>query len=160
MTQHMRKPSLLLLSLLVSACTSLTPLAHDGPVRLAPNQGLAAVVIDTLDPLTDLEVESRSGGPSLMVASVPVGRDVYLFPVPAGTYCMTRFKYSNLSLAGSKGMLGCFVVRAGQLSYSGTLAPRVEDGRAVTHQVQDMPGFRILLQQQYPQVAQQFPPAP
>ncbi|HEY1992262.1 MAG TPA: hypothetical protein VGH71_07350 [Gammaproteobacteria bacterium] len=156
----MRTPALLLSSLLLSACGSLAPLAHDGPVHLAPNQGLAALVIDTLDPLTDVEVEPRGGGRKLMVASVPVGRDVYLFPVPAGTYCMTRFKYSNLSLAGSNGMLGCFAVRAGQLSYSGTLAPRVEDGRPVTHQVQDPPGFRILLQQQYPQVAKQFPAPP
>ena len=46
---------------------------------------------------------------------------------------------------------------AGYLSYSGTLAPRVEGKTIVNHQVQDMQGFRILLQQQYPQVAQQFP---
>ena len=157
MKSLMRKLSLLLSPLLLSACSSLTPLSHDGPVHLASNQGLAALVIDTLDPLTDVEVESRSAGPRLTVASVPVGRDVYLFPVPAGTYCMTRFKYSTLSLSGPNGVLGCFAVRAGQLSYSGTLAPRVEDGKPVTHQVQDLQGFRILLQQQYPQVAKQFP---
>ena len=123
-------------ALALSACASLAPLAHDGPVQLAPNQGLAAVVIDTLDPLTDVEGESRNGrGPKLLVASVPEGRDVFLFPVPAGTYCMTRFKYSTLSLSGPNGVLGCFQVRAGELSYSGTLAPRVEDGKPVTHQV-------------------------
>lgn len=148
------------LMLTLAACSSLTPLAHDGPVHLAPNQGLAAVVIDTLDPLTDVEGESRSGGPKLLVASVPEGRGVFLFPVPAGTYCMTRFKYSTLSLSGTNGVLGCFQVRAGQLSYSGTLAPRVEDGKPVTHQVQDPQGFRILLQQQYPEVAKQFPAPP
>lgn len=156
----MRKLLLLLSPLLLSACAGLSPMSHDGPVHLASGQGLAALVIDTLDPLTDVEVEPRGGGPKLKVTSVPVGRDVYLFPVAAGTYCMVRFKYSNLSLAGSNGMLGCFPVRAGELSYSGTLAPRVEDGKPVTHQVQDLPGFRILLQQQYPQVAKQFPPAP
>ena len=43
---------------------------------------------------------------------------------------------------------------------SGTLAPRVEDGKPVTHQVQDLQGFRILLQQQYPEVAKQFPAPP
>jgi hypothetical protein len=144
-------------ALALAGCASVLPLSRDGPVHLAANQGLAAVVIDTLDPLTDVEVESRSSGPKLMVTSVPVGRDVYLFPVPAGTYCMTRFKYSTLSLSGPNGVLGCFAVRAGQLSYSGTLAPRVEDGRPVTHQVQDPQGFRILLQQQYPEVAKQFP---
>lgn len=153
----MKKPALLLSSLLLSACAGFTPLPHDGPVHLAPDQGLAALVIDTLDPLTEVEVRRRGGGRELMVASVPVGRDVYLFPVPAGSYCLTRFKYGNLSLAGSNGVQGCFTVRAGQLNYSGTFAPRVEEGKPVTHQVQDPPGFRILLQQQYPQVAQQFP---
>ena len=160
MKSILRKLSLLLSPLLLTGCASLTPLSHDGPVHLTPNQGLAALVIDTLDPLTDVEVEPRSAGPRLAVPSVPVGRDVYLFPVPAGTYCMTRFKYSTLSLSGPNGVLGCFAVRAGQLSYSGTLAPRVEDGTPVTHQVQDPQGFRILLQQQYPQVAKQFPATP
>ena len=155
----MRKLAPLLLSLLLAACAGMAPLRHDGPVRLAPGQGLAALVIDTLDPLTDVEVESHNGGPKLRVGSVSPGRDVFLFPVPAGIYCVTRFKYSTLSLSGPNGILGCFDVRAGQLSYSGTLAPRVEQGRPVTHQVQDLQGFRILLQQQYPQVAKQFPAA-
>ena len=158
--QSMRKSLVVLSSLLLTACAGLAPLPHDEPVQLASNRGLAALVIDTLDPLTDVEVQPRSGGRKLLVASVPVGRDVYLFPVPAGVYCVVRFKYGNLSLAGSNGMLGCFTVRAGQLSYSGTFAPRVEDGRPVTHQVQDPQGFRILLQQQYPQVAKQFPAPP
>lgn len=145
---------------LLCGCTSLAPLPHDGPVQLTSNQGLAALVIDTLDPLTDVEVRPRSAGRELLVASVPVGRDVYLFPVPAGTYCLIRFKYGTLSLAGPNGIQGCFTVRAGQLNYSGTFAPRVEDGKPVTHQVQDPPGFRILLEQQYPLVAKQFPVAP
>ncbi|HSN16715.1 MAG TPA: hypothetical protein VLV87_00780 [Gammaproteobacteria bacterium] len=126
-------------------------------MQLNAHQGLAALVIDTLDPLMDVEVVSPSGGPRLMVRSVPVGRDVYLFAVPAGTYCVTRFKYGTLSLSGPNGVVGCFTVRAGQLGYSGTLAPRVEDGKPVTHQVQDLPGFRTLLEQQYPEVARQFP---
>lgn len=150
----------LCLAALLGGCASRAPLAHDGPVQLAAGQALAAVVIDTLDPLTDVEVESRSGGPRLTVASVPVGRDVYLFAVPAGTYCMTRFKYGNLSLAGPNGMQGCFAVHAGQLNYSGTFAPRVEDGKPVTRQVQDPQGFRILLEQQYPIVAREFPAPP
>ncbi|MFI5268220.1 MAG: hypothetical protein ACHQ7M_12670 [Chloroflexota bacterium] len=148
------------LSLLLAACSSLTPLPRDQAVHLASGQGLAALMIDTLDPLTDVEVASRSGGPKLRVAAVPVGISIYLFQVPAGTYCMTRFKYGTMSLSGASGVLGCFAVRAGDISYSGTLAPRVEEGKPITHQVQDPEGFRILLTQQYPQVAREFAPGP
>jgi len=148
--------ALLLSSALLVAC-AVAPLPQDQPVHLKPGQGLAALMVDTLDPLTEVEVESRSGGPKLMVAAVPVGINIYLFPVPAGTYCMTRFRYGSLTLSGTTGALGCFPVHAGQLSYSGTMAPRVEDGKAVTHQVQDPQGFRTVLSQHYPQIARQFP---
>ena len=149
--------ALMLPSALLAAC-AVTPLPQDQAVHFKPGQGLAALMVDTLDPLTEVEVVSHSGGPKLIVAAVPVGINIYLFPVPAGTYCMTRFRYGSLTLSGTTGALGCFQVRAGQLGYSGTMAPRVEDGKPVTHQVQDPQGFRILLAQQYPNVAKQFPP--
>jgi hypothetical protein len=36
----------------------------------------------------------------------------------------------------------------------------VEEGRPVTHQVMDQQGFRVLLGERYPTVAEQFPPLP
>ena len=155
----MKTIAVLLAPALLAAC-AIAPLPQDQSVHLKSGQGLAALMVDTLDPLTEVEVESRGGGPRLMVAAVPVGINIYLFPVPAGTYCMTRFRYGSLTLSGTTGALCCFQVRAGQLGYSGTMAPRVEDGKAVTHQVQDPQGFRTLLLQQYPQIAREFPAPP
>ena len=148
------------LSLALVAC-SIAPLQQDQTVRLAPGQGLAAVTFDTLDPLTHVVVASKSGFTKLEITDVPAGQNIYLFTVPAGEYCFTRFQFSQWSLTARSGHdLACFTVVAGGLAYSGTLAPRVEGKNIVNHQVPDPPGFRILLQQQYPQVARQFPAPP
>lgn len=146
-----------LLLLALAACAS-APLAQDQSVTLYPDQGLAAVMIDTLDPLS--QVTFQGAGAKLIVAVVPAGIGLYLFPVRAGRYCMTHFHYANFDFAAEDGAQQCFRVKAGQLSYSGTLAPRVEDGKPVTRQVQDPQGFRVLLEQQYPTVAKQFPAPP
>ena len=144
---------------LLSACAT-APLPQDQAVTLWPDQGLAAVMIDTLDPITLVTFQQQDGGNKLIVASVPPGIGLYLFPIRAGRYCMTRFHYANFDFAAEKSALQCFQVTAGKLSYSGTLAPRVEGGKPVTHQVQDPQGFRVLLEHQYPQVAKQFPAPP
>jgi hypothetical protein len=142
---------------LLSACAS-APLSQDQSVTLYPDQGLAAVMIDTLDPIS--QVTFRGTGAKLLVAAVPPGIGLYLFPTRAGRYCMTGFHYANFDFTAERGLQQCFQVRAGELSYSGTLAPRVEDGKPVTRQVQDPQGFRVLLEQQYPMVAKQFPAPP
>lgn len=148
------------LALALAAC-SLPPLMQDAPVKLGPGQGLAAVTFDSLDPLVDVVLDGRRTGTRLRIESVPVGRTVYLFKAPDDYYCMTTFRYGQWSFKAKDGAdLACFPVIAGNLSYSGTLAPRVEGKTIVNHQVQDPQGFRILLQQQYPQVARQFPAPP
>ncbi len=144
------------LVLLLSACAA-APLAQDQTVPLARDQGLAAVMLDTLDPLTEVTFQQQGGGRKLVVPIVPAGINIYLFPTRAGRYCMTHFHFANFDFK-SQGALECFQVSAGQLSYSGTLAPRVEAGRPVTHQVMDQQGFRVLLGEYYPTVARQFPP--
>lgn len=144
------------LPLVLAACAS-APLPQDQSVSLHPGQGLAAVMIDTLDPITQVTLQQQDGGGKLIVASVAPGIGLYLFPTRAGRYCLTRFHYASFDFAAEKGALQCFQVTAGRLSYSGTLAPRVEDGKPVTRQVQDPQGFRVLLEQRYPTVAKQFP---
>jgi hypothetical protein len=144
------------LTALLGACAS-APLSQDQSVSLWPDQGLAAVMIDTLDPISQVSFQQQDGGAKLLVAAVSPGIGLYLFPTRAGRYCMTRFHYANFDFAAEKGAQQCFQVTAGKLSYSGTLAPRVEDGKPVTRQVQDPQGFRVLLEQDYPTVAKQFP---
>ncbi|HEX4300074.1 MAG TPA: hypothetical protein VH327_04320 [Gammaproteobacteria bacterium] len=143
---------------LLCAC-AVAPLPQDQVVTLAPGQGLAAVMIDTLDPLSLVTFEQPGGGAKLVVATAPAGINIYLFPTRAGRYCMTRFQFASFDFSARAGA-ECFQVSAGQLSYSGTLAPRVEEGRPVTHQVMDQQGFRVLLGERYPTVAKQFPPPP
>ena len=144
------------LAALLGACAG-APLPQDQSVTLYPDQGLAAVMIDTLDPITQVTFQQQGGGSKLIVAAVPPGIGLYLFPTRAGRYCLIRFHYANFDFAAEKRALQCFQVTAGRLSYSGTLAPRVEEGKPVTRQVQDPQGFRVLLEQRYPRVAKQFP---
>jgi hypothetical protein len=146
------------LAALLCGCAA-APLQHDQTVSLGSDQGLAAVMIDTLDPLTEVAFRQPDGGRKLVVAAVPAGINIYLFPIRAGRYCMTGFHFANLDFKMG-GAPECFQVSAGRLSYSGTLAPRVEDGRPVTHQVMDLQGFRVLLGEQYPTIARQFPAPP
>lgn len=147
------------LAVLLASCGT-APLQQDQPVYLAPGQGLAAVTFDTLDPLSQMVIEpATSGGSKLSLPSVPAGRHIYLFPVNAGRYCFTRFQYGSWNFF-SKDQGNCFEVKAGELGYSGTLAPRVEDKQVYVHQVMDVDGFRSLMTAQYPIVAKQFLPAP
>lgn len=143
---------------LLCAC-AVTPLPQDQAVALSKDQGLAAVMIDTLDPLSEVSFQQPGGAGKLVVAAVPAGINIYLFPTRAGRYCITGFHFASLDFK-VRGASGCFQVSAGQLSYSGTLAPRVEEGRPVTHQVMDLQGFRVLLGEHYPTVARQFPAPP
>jgi hypothetical protein len=148
----------LILTGVLCAC-AVSPLPMDQMVTLAPGQGLAAVMIDTLDPLSQVTFQQPGGG-KLLVAAVPKGINIYLFPTHAGRYCMTGFQFASFDFSARAGARECFQVTAGQLSYSGTLAPRVEEGRPVTHQVMDQQGFRVLLDERYPSVARQFPAPP
>jgi hypothetical protein len=147
------------LAVLLCACAT-APLPQDQAVSLSSDQGLAAVMIDTLDPLTQVTFQQQGGTAKLIVAAVPAGINIYLFPTRAGRYCMTRFHFASFDFAAQEGVQECFQVTAGALIYSGTLAPRVEDGKPVTHQVMDEQGFRVLLGEHYPMVAREFPPPP
>lgn len=151
----MRRYLLFTLTALLGACT-LAPVSGDAPLRLAGGHGVAALMIDTFDPLTEVTV--RSHGVTLQVPTVPPGVNLYLFQAPAGSYCLMGFHYGRWNMTGPKRGLGCFEVAAGRLNYSGTFAPRVENGKPVTRQVQDLAGFRALLQERYPAVAAEFPP--
>ncbi|MFI5268221.1 MAG: hypothetical protein ACHQ7M_12675, partial [Chloroflexota bacterium] len=96
----------------------------------------------------------------LEITSVPVGTNLYIFQVPAGSYCFTSFQFGrwHFFAQDKQEQMGCFEVKAGQLGYSGTLSPRVINGQLVTNQDVQMPEFRILLKERYPTIAKQFLP--
>ena len=141
----------------LAACGT-QPIQQDQTVRLSAGQGLAVVMLDTYDPLTQVRIEPRSqGGTELDIPSAPAGKTLYLFPAPAGRYCLVSYKYGRYTLSGGGGGFGCFDVQDGKLAYGGTLTPRAVDGKVVTHLVMDPGGFRALLKKLYPSVAAQFP---
>jgi hypothetical protein len=149
--------------LLLAGCSSVAPIQQDQPIYLQPGQGLMAVVLDTLDPITQVIIDPGApGGAKIDIPTVPAGINVYLYPVPAGDYCFTAFQYGNWHFKGEQGQLACFQVKAGELGYSGSLAPRVDNGQVKSHQDMDLEGFRTLMNQRYPIIAKQFlpPPAP
>jgi|GEM_PF-5618676 len=150
------KPAIALTALLLAGC-GVDPVQQDQPIYLQPGQGMMAVVMDTLDPITHVIIEPEdSAGAKINIPSVPAGMNVYLYPVPAGSYCFTEFQYANLHFKSVKEHETCFLVKAGELGYSGNLAPRVEGGRVYSHQNMYLEGFRTLMQQRYPIIAKQF----
>lgn len=146
----------LLLALLCACGTE--PIQQDQSIVLAAGQGLAAVVFDAADPLTQVTLESADT--KLEIPSLPAGVNLFLFQVPAGRYCFTTFVFGrwHFFAKDKQQQMGCFEVQAGQLGYSGTLAPRVINGELVTHQDMDMPAFRVMMNERYPIIAKQFLP--
>lgn len=146
-------------SLLALCACGTEPIQQDQPIVLAAGQGLAAVEFDAADPLSVVQMESDNGS-KLVIPSVPVGVNLYLFQVPAGSYCFTRFQFGrwNFFASDKQEQMGCFEVKAGELGYSGILAPRVINGELRVNQDMDLPAFRVLFAERYPIIAKQFMP--
>jgi hypothetical protein len=143
---------------IVAGC-SIQPIKQDQSIVLDPDQGLAAVEFETLDPISEVFIRpAGDGGKSLEIAAVPTGQSLYLFQVPAGHYCFQQFHYGNIEFFGQGADVACFQVPAGQLGYSGSLSPLVTLGKVIIHQNYDYQAFRQLLKHQYPKIADQFQP--
>lgn len=158
----MRDLSLAWLFMVTSlAGCSINSIQQDQPLLLGKGEGLAAIVMNTKDPITEVFVRpAGEGGDSLEIPSVPVGRSLYLFQVKAGHYCFQQFHYGDILFFGRGADVACFEVPAGQVGYSGDLAPLAENGRVVIHQDYDFDSFRALLNQEYPHIAAQFQLSP
>lgn len=147
-------------ALLLAACSSIGPLQQDQPVILRPDEGLAAVVISTRDPLWAVTLQTAgSNGTALEIQSVPTGRNLYLFRVQAGYYCFRSFMYGGIVFKGHGASMTCFRVPAGQLGYSGDLIPAVANGGVFIEQKYNFESFHNLFRQQYPTIAAEFLPA-
>lgn len=142
---------------LLAGCSSVTPIQQDQPLLLAAGDGIAAVQFDTLDPLSQIQIVSpQSGGKTLTIPSAPVGKSTYVFEVPAGRYCLVRFWFGNYLLSHENGYVGCFVVPAGQVGFSGIYSPRALNGQIVAGQDLDVTDAKAQLRQSYPHIAAQF----
>lgn len=153
--KHLSLVALVMLAL--SACGT-EPIQQDQPITLQAGQGLAAVVYDVADPLSQVTLESAESSTQLQITAVPVGVHVYLFQVPAGSYCFTSFQFGRWHFFSKDKEGQCFQVKAGELGYGGTLSPRVVNGEVMTGQDMDLERFRSELTQSYPIIAKQFLP--
>lgn len=144
---------------LALASCGIQPIEQDQPIALQAGQGLAAVEFDAADPISIVQMESDDGT-KLTIPSIPVGVDLYIFQVPAGNYCFTHFQFGqwNFYAKDKQEQMGCFQVKAGELGYSGILAPRVVNGAVRVNQDLDLAGLRVLLGERYPIIAKQFMP--
>jgi len=154
---------------LLTGCASVLgqpPISPGQSVRLQPGEGIAALLMDTYDPVTQVRLESPDEkNPVLVLPSMAAGRTLALFAVPAGVYCLKQFNSGRFQFR-SRGLdVGCFQVTAGHISYSGNMVP-MDDPRptsgahgAVTDQQYQATAFLDLLKQQYPEMAAAYPTA-
>ena len=148
--------AMVLLSAVLAAC-GLDPVQPDQEVTLPPGDGIAAVVLDTLDPINAFYIKSpdNSAAPTIEVTHVNVGVTLFPFVVPAGRYCVTRYSFSTYDITQNHPKDGvCFDVVAGKVAYSGNLAPRGHGGGVYVDQNYDWRGFEKMWKDQYPKLAQ------
>ncbi|MDE2346531.1 MAG: hypothetical protein KGL13_08685 [Gammaproteobacteria bacterium] len=142
---------------LLAGCASVAPIQQDQPLMLAAGDGVAAVQFDALENITQVQiVAAKSGGQTLNIPSVPVGKSTFLFEVPAGRYCLERFYVQGIFIYQKDANSSCFMVPAGQIGFSGIFSPRGEHGQIITYQNLDVAADSALLKQSYPKIAAQF----
>lgn len=144
-------------ALALAGCSTVAPIQQDQPLLLKAGDGVAVVQFDTLDHITQVQlVSAQSGGSTINIPSVPVGTSTYLFEVQAGRYCLQRFFYQNYLIAHRGAYMGCFMVPAGEIGFSGIYSPRGENGMVVAGQDLDVANAQKQLKRDYPHIAAQF----
>lgn len=149
-------------ALLLAGCgvAGLPPIGKGQSPALGPNQGIAAVVVDSLDPLNQIALDPTEGdGPGMDIPTAPAGVHMYIFVMPVGHYCLTSFWFGSTRLHQNDQKHGiCFDVLADKIAYSGNIAPRAYGpGDLRTNQNYDWKGFEAALKADYPDLAAKYP---
>lgn len=157
--------ALAVLTLGISGCSTNQAIEDKMP-QLQPGQGIAAVVIDTDQDISQVSMIPITGtGHELLIPSVPTGEHLYLFVAAAGTYCMHHFNAGS-HLFDAKSDDQCFAVDAGKISYGGVYTPFVGFNFSLAtvgavSQDDDWDSFWKLMKATYPNIAASTaPPAP
>ena len=150
---------LTLLALVTSACSEVQPLP-DGPLQLAPGQGLAAVVMDAPGPVLGIEyaAKSKDGTDFAVPDTRGDGLALALVPVTAGRYCLRHFVFDNNAFEPSQ-ELGCLTVLPGHITYGGHIVPESGADGSITDQQFRPTEFLAALHRQYPKLAAAYPVA-
>lgn len=147
---------LILVAMVLSACSAVNPIREDHAPQLQGDQGIVGLEFRSPGTASQIILLSVFGnGSKLVIPKVPVGDRVFLFTTPAGRYCLHQFSINDHVFVSPYDNQ-CFDVAAGKFSYGGTFTPRValvvEKGGGMS-QEGDFTGFAALLKQQYPNVA-------
>lgn len=141
-------------TVLLQACVS-TQVNPTQSLALGPGQGYVAIQLDLHQPNRELLFASAETGGHLQIDNAPAGKSLYLFPVPAGHYCMSMYY-----IVGEQRIYphdqGCFDVTAGRLTFSGYLDPAVLYGNIAVGQIRDDAAGQVALRNLYPQIAAQY----
>ena len=154
----------------VSGCGTAT-IEKGQQITLGPNEGIAAVVMDALNPLSQITFEGTDkGGTTIKIPSAPIGVTMYLFAVPAGHYCLSRYAAGMTEITSTDQENGdCFDVVAGKIAYSGNLAPRAfnSSGTWIRNQLVgydirtlqnfEWAAFEKRMQDEYPDLVAKYP---
>lgn len=143
-------------TVLLAGCGGTDTVQPDQAVVLQPGEGIAAVVIETGDPINDIFIRSPDNGkaPSIEITRAEVGMHLFVYAVPAGSYCLVQYHYENYTISQNDPTHGvCFDVIAGKIAYSGNLSPNGADGRLWVDQNYYWPVFQKMFKEQYPKLA-------
>jgi len=140
--------------LLLAGCGT-DPVSPDQDVSLQPGYGVAAVVFDNLDVLTAVTIKSPDPkGGEVDISYVGKGVTMFVYTLPAGSYCLTHFNTAFYRFTQDDMTHGiCFDVVAGKVAYSGNLAPRAVGRDTKTFQNYYWAAFEKSFKDQYPKLA-------
>lgn len=140
--------------IVLSGCGGVDPVQPDQNVALQPGYGIAAVGFDTLDPLNAIDLRSADpNGVQLGVSFVDKGSHLFVFAVPAGSYCLRSFHTGFYKFWTIDSHDDCFDVVAGKVAYSGNYTPRAYGKSVQTPQMYDWAAFEKTFKDQYPKLA-------
>lgn len=146
---------LVILMAALLGCASTGELANK-PVQLQPGEGIAAIVLDAPNRITQIKYEAKdANGGGFEVPDTQGGPSLYLVPVQAGRYCLQHFRYWR-TIFDSVRDLGCFTAVAGKITYAGTIVPSPNLSGAQTDQQFNPAQFHAMLHQQYSVVANMY----
>lgn len=159
------------ISVVLATGCGLAPVQKGQQITLGPNEGIAAVVMDTLNPLTQVTIDGTDpNGATMKIPATPVGVNMYLFVVPAGHYCLSRYAVGMSEVTMDDKLHGdCFDVISGKIAYSGNFAPRAfsNSGTWVGSSLQgytiktlqnfEWDTFQKELKDQYPDLVAKYP---
>ena len=141
-------------TVLLAGCGGTDTVQPDQTVVLQPGDGIAAVVFDTVDQLTAVSIDSADHKDAgIGISFIDKGVHLYVFVVPAGSYCLTHFNTGFYRFTQNDQTHGvCFDVVPGKVAYSGNLAPGDYNGEVMTAQNYEWPAFEKMFKEQYPKL--------